>query len=71
MAIARSSSLNHFVVAGKLGRMKKVAKAIRTVTEPSIMKIHLQAKRPRTPFMPLIMPAPISPEKAPEIKDPE
>ena len=41
-----------------------------TVSEPSIIKSHLHAAIPRAPFKPLVIPAEIKPENAPEINDP-
>lgn len=67
----RSSSLSHFVVRGKFGKMKNAEKAIMTVMMPSRMKTHLQARRPCVPSILLVIPAVIRPPKAPEISDPE
>jgi hypothetical protein len=36
-----------------------------------MMKSHLHAEIPRAPLNPLVIPAAISPEKAPEISEPE
>ena len=42
-----------------------------TVIAPSTMKSHLQAERPFAPLSPLVIPAAMRPEKAPESNDPE
>jgi hypothetical protein len=45
--------------------------AVLTVSDPSMINNHFQAARPRAPLRPLVMPAEINPENAPESSDPE
>lgn len=45
--------------------------AVLTVRDPSMMNNHFQAARPRAPLRPLVIPAEIKPENAPESRDPE
>lgn len=49
----------------------QVNKARKTVIPPSRMNSHLHAAIPAAPSIPLVIPADISPEKAPDIKEPE
>ena len=70
MARARSLSDSQVVVRGKLGRMKKAMSAKKTVMVPSMINSQRQASMCRRPSMPLVMPAAMRPEKAPEIRDP-
>ena len=58
------------VVRGKLGSTKKAPKATKTVTTPSMMKSHFQARNPPAPSIFPVMPADIRPEKAPEMRAP-
>jgi hypothetical protein len=70
VASAVSSSVNHDVVRGKLGRTQKAAIATAMVMTPSMRTSQRQARQPRSPSMFPVMPAEIKPEKAPEIKEP-
>ncbi len=67
----RSLSVSQLVVRGKLGRTKYAPNAMKIVITPSIMKSQRQARRPRAPSNPFVMPADIKPENAPERRDPE
>ena len=71
VAKSLSISVNHEVLLGKSGKMKKAAAAITTVIAPSMMKSQRHAKIPALPSIPLVIPAAIKPEKAPEIREPE
>lgn len=70
-ANCRSSSVNHPVVDGKFGRMKKEAAAITIVIDPSMMKSQRQARSPRAPSKCALIPAVMRPENAPLIRAPE
>lgn len=66
-----SFSVNHPVVVGKFGRTKNAPSATATVIAPSIINNHRHALNPLAPSSPCIMPAEISPENAPESREPE
>lgn len=70
VASAVSSSVNHEVVRGKLGRTQKAAMATAMVITPSIRNSHRHALQPRSPSKLPVIPAEMRPENAPEIKEP-
>lgn len=86
-ASAFSSSVSQVVVRGKLGRTKMAITATAIVTAPSMMNSQrleklekactkpehssYQARKPSLLSMPLVIPAAMRPEKAPERSEPE
>lgn len=58
-------------VEGKLGSTQYAIAATTTVAIPSKRKSHRHAERPLRPSIPLVIPAEMRPENAPEMRDPE